>query len=268
MLVVWDFIKNLPWERVVNTIILFAISLIVVKIILELFDLFAKRSKMDELVAKILRIVCKMFLWFIAVIIALSNLGVAVSSLIATLSIVGVAFSLAIQDFLSNVFGGFEIVSNHPFKVGDYVEIAGVAGSVCEVGLFYTKLTTPDKKVVQIPNGKVVTDSIINYSSSPFRRIEFLIATSYDDDVENVRQVLLDLISKHVLVLQDDESRMPVVHVKEFRDSDILYTARAWCNNQDYWTVYFDIMDAIKPTFDKEGITFTYPHVNVHMQND
>jgi small conductance mechanosensitive channel len=170
MSVVWDFIKNLPWERVVNTIILFAISLIVVKIILELFDLFVKRSKMDELVARILRIVCKIFLWFIAVIIALSNLGVAVSSLVATLSIVGVAFSLAIQDFLSNVFGGFEIVSNHPFKVGDYVEVAGVAGSVCEVGLFYTKLTTPDKKVVQIPNGKVVTDSIINYSSSPFRR--------------------------------------------------------------------------------------------------
>ena len=182
----------------------------------------------------------------------------------ATLSIVGVALSLAIQDFLSNVFGGVQIITNHPFKVGDYVDAGGESGTVREVGLFYTKLDTPDKKLVQIPNSKIATESITNYSNAPVRRIEFLIATSYGDDVEKVQSVLLKLINEHPPVLQE-EGKKPVVHVKEFRDNDILYTARAWSANKDYWTVYFDIMDTVKPTFEKNGISFSYPHVNVHV---
>ena len=172
-----------------------------------------------------------------------------------------------VKDFLSNVFGGIQIVSNHPFKVGDYVEVAGTSGSVSEVGLFYTKLSTPDKKLVQIPNSKIANDCIVNYSNSPTRRVEFLVSTAYDNDTEKVRNVLLQLINEHPMVLHE-EGQMPVVHVKEFKDSDILYTARAWCENQNYWTLYFDIMNAIKPTFDKNGVKFTYPHVNVHMLED
>ena len=224
-----------------------------------------KKSKVDELVCKILRIVIKFFLLFIAVIIALSSLGIAVSSLIAALSVIGVAFSLAIQDFLSNVFGGIQIISNHPFKIGDYVEAGGEAGTVREVGLFYTKLDTPDKKLIQIPNSKIANDSIINYSHAERRRLEFLFSVSYDNDVEKVQQTMLGLLCEHSLIIKE-EGVMPGVHVKEFRDSDICYIARAWCENKDYWTVYFDIMDAIKPTFEKNGVAFSYPHVNVHME--
>ena len=144
------------------------------------------------------------------------------------------------------------------------MEAGGAAGSVVEVGLFYTKLDTPDKKLVQIPNGKIANDSIVNYSNSPIRRVEFLVAASYEDDVEKVRSVLLQLIELHPLVLHE-EGKQPVAHVKEFRDNDILYTARAWCENKDYWTVYFDVMDTIKPTFEQNGVSFSYPHVNVHM---
>ena len=262
-----EFLKQLPWQKVVMTIILLATCLIVVKVILKIFDSVIKKSKMDQLVCKILRIVIKAFLLFTVVIIILSSLGISVSSLVAALSVVGVAFSLAIQDFLSNVFGGLQIISNHPFKVGDYVEAGGEAGSVREVGLFYTKLDTPDKKLIQIPNSKIANDSITNYSNAPFRRVEFLVSTSYDDDVEKVRSVLLQMLHDHPLVLQTEEGKTPVAHVKEFRDSDVLYTARAWCENKDYWTVYFDVMDAIKPTFEKNGIAFSYPHVNVHMVN-
>jgi small conductance mechanosensitive channel len=266
MSVIIEFIQSLPLQKILMTLILIVICLFIVKLILKLFDKFLKRSKIDALVYKILRIAIKALLLFIVISIVLSSLGVSVSSLVATLSIVGVALSLAIQDFLSNVFGGFQIISNHPFKVGDYIEAGEEAGSVYEVGLFYTKLTTPDKKLVQIPNSKVANDSIINYSSSPDRRVEFLVAVAYDNDVEKVRDILLEIIKKHPLVIIEPE-RMPVVHVKEFRDNDILYTARAWCQNQDYWTVYFDVMDTIKPTFDTKGITFTYPHINVHMKN-
>ena len=261
---IWNFFKELPWQRVIMTFILAAICLLTVKIILAFFDKFLKKSKMDELVKKILRVFVKAFLLFTAVIIVLSSFGISVSSLVATLSIVGVALSLAIQDFLSNVFGGIQIITNHPFKVGDYVEAGGEGGTVREVGLFYTKLDTPDKKLIQIPNSKIANDSITNYSNSPVRRVEFLIATSYDDDVDKVRAVLLQLINEHPMVLQE-EGKTAVVHVKEFRDSDILYTARAWCANSNYWTVYFDVMNSLKPTFEKNGINFSYPHVNVHM---
>ena len=265
MRAILKFIKKFPVEKAIVTILLAVVCLFAVKLILMLLDRLLKKSKMNDLLCKTLRVVAKIFLLFTTVIIVLSYLGVSVSSLIAALSIVGVAFSLAIEDFLSNVFGGIQIISNHPFKIGDYIEAGGQAGTVREVGLFYTKLDTPDKKLVQIPNSKIANDSIVNYSDAPTRRVEFLIATSYDDEVEKVQSVLLQLINEHPMVLQE-EGKTPVVHVKEFRDSDVLYTARAWCANENYWTIYFDIMDAIKPTFEKNGISFSYPHVNVHMQ--
>ena len=264
MSVIWDFFKDFPVKKTIVVILLFVACLVSIKLILKLLDTFLKKSKMNELVCRILRVIAKVFLWFSAVIIVLSYLGISVSSLVAAISIVGVALSLAIQDFLSNVFGGIQIISNHPFKVGDYVEAGGEAGSVREVGLFYTKLDTPDKKLVQIPNSKIANDSIVNYSQAPVRRVEFLVSTSYNDDVDHVRAVLLQLINEHPLVLQE-EGKTPVAHVKEFRDSDILYTARAWCENKNYWTVYFDIMDSIQPAFAKHGVAFSYPHMNVHM---
>ena len=249
------------------TICLIIGCLIVIKIILSLFDKLVKHSKLDTLVFKILRTALKAVLLFTATIIVLASLGIPVSSLIALLSIIGVALSLAVQDFLSNVFGGIQIITNHPFKIGDYVEAGGQAGTVREVGLFYTKLDTPDKKLVQLPNSKIANDSIVNYSHAPRRRVEFLISVSYDDDTDKVREVLRQLLTEHPLVLKE-ESIMPVVHVNEFRDNDIGYTARAWVENKDYWTVYFDIMNKMKPTLDKNGITFSYPHVNVHMINE
>ena len=260
----WEILKHDYTQKTILTICLAAACLLAIKIIMVLLDKVLDRSKLDALPRKILRIIVRAFLLFTAVIIVLSSLGISVSSLIAAFSIVGVAFSLAIQDFLSNVFGGLQIISNHPFKVGDYIEAGGQAGTVREVGLFYTKLDTPDKKLVQIPNSKIATDSIINYSNAPYRRVEFLISICYDCDVEKVRSVLLSILTEHPMVL-DMDGMKPAVHVKEFRDSDICYTARAWCENKNYWTVYFDIMDNIKPILKKNGVNFSYPHVNVHM---
>ena len=162
MSVVLDYIKQFPIRKTISVIILFVISMFAVKMILFLFDKFTKRSKIEPLVSKILRVVIKVLLLFTVFVIVLSSLGLSVSSLVATLSIVGVAFSLAIQGFLSNVFGGIQIISNKPFKSGDYVEAGGEAGTVREVGLFYTKLETPDKKLIQIPNSQIANDSIIN----------------------------------------------------------------------------------------------------------
>ena len=267
MTAILEYLKQFPVQKAIMVVCLSAACLIAIKIVLLLLDKSLKRTKMDTLACKIVRTLVKAFLWVIAVIIVLASLGISVSSLIAALSIVGVALSLAVQGFLSNVFGGLQLISNHPFKVGDYVEAGGQAGTVREVGLFYTKLDTPDKKLIQIPNGVIANDSIVNYSNAPSRRVEFLVCVSYDSDVDAVRSVLLQMLTEHPLVLAE-EGMTPVVHVKEFRDSDVCFTARAWCENKNYWTVYFDIMDAVKPTLEKNGIHFTYPHMNVHMIQD
>ncbi len=259
-----EFIKNLPLGKIATVAVLIVVCLAAVKIILFLFDKFVKKVNLDALICKILRIAVKILLLFVSLIIVLGSLGISVSSLVAALSVVGVAFSLAIQGFLSNVFGGIQIISNQPFHIGDYVDAGGESGIVREVGLFYTKLDTPDKKLIQIPNSTIANSNITNYSSATNRRVDITVTASYDDDIEKVKFVLLQLVQEHSLVLKGDELD-PVVHVSNYNPNDISYTIRAWSLNDDYWTVYFDIMDSIKPTFDKNGITITYPHVNIHM---
>ncbi len=259
-----EFIKNLPYDKIITAVVLIVVCLAVIKIILFLFDKLVKKVKLNPLICKILRIAVKILLLFVSLIIVLGSFGISVSSLVAALSVVGVAFSLAIQGFLSNVFGGIQIISNQPFHIGDYVDAGGESGIVSEVGLFYTKLDTPDKKLIRIPNSIIANSNITNYSSAANRRVDITVTASYDDDVEKVKAVLLQLVEAHPMVLKGEELD-PVVHVNSYNPNDVSYIIRAWSSNDNYWTVYFDIMDSIKPTFDKNGITITYTHVNVHM---
>jgi small conductance mechanosensitive channel len=259
-----EFIKNFPVGKAVTAVVLAVVCLAVTKILLVLFDKLMKKNKQDLIISKILRIAVKVLLLFISVIIVLGSIGISVSSLIAALSVVGVAFSLAIQGFLSNVFGGIQIISNKPFKIGDYVDAGGESGVVREVGLFYTKLDTFDKKLIQVPNSTIANSNITNYSRAPNRRVDLTVSPSYDDDTEKVKATLMQLLVEHPLVFKDGDFS-PFVHVCSYNENDISYTVRAWCKGGDYWTVYFDLMDNIKPTFDKNGITISYPHINVHM---
>ena len=142
------------------------------------------------------------------------------------------------------------------------MEAAGTSGVVMEVGLFYTKLNSPDNKLIQIPNSAIVGSNIVNYSSESNRRVDISVGVSYDTPAELVKEVAGRLVGEHPLTLA---TPAPQVSVIEYGDSAIKYTIRAWCANDDYWTVYFDLMDGLKPAFDAAGIKMTYPHVNVHM---
>jgi small conductance mechanosensitive channel len=259
-----EMLKSFAFGNVLSAIVLAILCLIVIKLILKIYDKLVERSSIDPIIRNILRIAVKAVLLFMGLIIVLSSLGISVTSLVAALSVVGVAFSLAIQGFLSNVFGGIQIISNKPFSVGDFVDAGGESGVVQEVGLFYTKLHTGDKKLVQIPNSVIANSNIINYSSEPNRRVDITVTASYDDDTEKVKAVLMQLICEHPKTLSG-EGVNPMVRVSGYNANDIAYTVRAWCAGGDYWDVYFDLMDAIKPTFDKNGISMSYPHVNVHM---
>ena len=260
-----ELIKQILFSRYTAALLSLIICLALVKILLAIFDRLTKKTKLDLVVVKLLRTAVKVLLLSLSLIVSLSVLGVPVSSLIATLAVVGVAFSLAVQGFLSNVFGGIQVVSNKPFSVGDYVDAGGESGTVYEVGLFYTKLNTPDKKVIQIPNSTIAASNITNYSSAEHRRVDVSLFLSYDNDVENVRKVLKDLLLSHPLILKED-ALAPVSHASEYRDGGIVFVARAWCKTEDYWTVYFDVMDKLKPTLDANGIRLGLPQVKLHTE--
>ena len=249
-------------EKLFTAVVAAVVCLVVIKILLKLVDRTLRRIHLDGTLKKLIRGGLKGLLLFLGVIVVLGCLDIPVTSLVAVLSVAGLALSLAVQNFLSNVAGGLQLLVSQPFKVGDYVEAGGCSGTVAEIGMFYTKLNSVDNKLVQLPNSTIVSQNILNYSSEESRRVELKVSASYNAATEQVKAVLARLVGEHPLILSEPE---PLIHVNRYGDSAIEYVVRVWCKNEDYWTVYYDLMDRIKPTFDQTGIEMTYPHVNVHM---
>ena len=249
-------------EKLLTAVVAAVVCLIVIKLLLSLLDRTAVRIHMEPQVKRLVRGLVKGLLIFLTVIAVMSCLDIPVTSLVALLSVVGLAFSLALQGFLANMAGGLQIVASKPFRLGDYIEAGGCAGTVAEIGLFYTKLNTVDNKLVQLPNSTIISGNIINYSAEDRRKVELKVTASYDAPPEQVKAVLAQLVGEHPLTLPTPE---PLIHVSAYQDSAIEYIVRVWCATGDYWMVYYDLMDGLKPAFDRAGIEMTYPHLNVHM---
>lgn len=258
----WSSIENITASNIFGAVLSVVISLILIKVLTKALNRFLGRSKLDTSLQALLRNLFKGALWSVAVIVVLGCLGIEVTSLVAVLSVIGLAFSLALQNFLSNVAGGIQLLASHPFAVGDFVDVGVCSGTVEEIGMFYTKVVTPDNKLVQLPNSAIVTANITNFSAQPTRRVELKVSASYDAPTERVTALLAKMAADHPLVLDEPE---PAVHVEQYGGSAVCYVMRVWCANADYWTVYYDLMDGFKPAFDGAGIEMTYPHVNVHM---
>lgn len=260
----WNSIRHITASNIFTAVLVAAACLVVMKVLLKVLDRALGRSRLDPALQKLLRGILKAGLWFVTAIIVLGCLNIEVTSLVAVLSVVGLAFSLALQNFLSNAAGGMQLLASHPFSVGDFVEAGGCSGTVEEMGLFYTKLTTPDNKLVQLPNSTIVAANITNFSQQPTRRVDLAVSASYDAPPEQVIALLARLAAEHPLVLDDPE---PAAHVDGYGDSAVNYVLRVWCANADYWTVYYDLLDGFKPAFDKAGVEMTYPHLNIHMKD-
>lgn len=260
----WNSIRHITASNIFTAVLVAAACLVVMKVLLKVLDRALGRSRLDPSLQKLLRGILKAGLWFVTAIIVLGCLNIEVTSLVAVLSVVGLAFSLALQNFLSNAAGGMQLLASHPFSVGDFVEAGGCSGTVEEMGLFYTKLTTPDNKLVQLPNSTIVAANITNFSQQPTRRVDLTVSASYDAPPEQVIALLARLAAEHPLVLDDPE---PAAHVDGYGDSAVNYVLRVWCANADYWTVYYGLLDGFKPAFDKAGVEMTYPHLNIHMKD-
>ena len=203
-------------------------------------------------------------LYILLIITVAMILGVPVTSFITILASCGVAIGLALQGSLSNFAGGLMILFFKPFKVGDYIEAAGESGTVEEISVVYTVLLTPDNKKITIPNGTLTNSVIENYSSEENRRVDFTFNTGYECDIEKVKELIIGIISEHPATLKTPE---PFVRLSNHGESSLVFTARVWCRNEDYWNVNFDVIEKVKKSFDENNISIPYPQIDVHLNN-
>ncbi|WBW99755.1 mechanosensitive ion channel family protein [Oceanirhabdus sp. W0125-5] len=250
--------------KLILALIALAVGLKLIKFLLKTIKKGLEKSSVDKSLYSFLMSATKITLYVVLVISIASMLGADMTSFIALVGSAGLAVGLALQGSLSNLAGGVLILFLRPFKAGDYIEVAGHSGTVEDVQLFYTILNTPDNKRIFIPNGELANSSSVNYSAHSTRRVDFKFGVGYEDDILKVKKILNKIAENHELVLQDPA---PQVFLSEHGDSSVNFSLRLWCKTEDYWKIYFEIMEIVKLEFDKEGINIPYPQMDVHLIN-
>jgi small conductance mechanosensitive channel len=261
MLKEWfDGIVNFLMNRGLSAVIIMVVGILLGRVIMTVVDKALNKSKLEKAAYSLIRSLLKAVLYILLGLIVASKLGVDVTGIIALASVLSLAVSLAVQDVLANLFGGLTLLYTQPFHSGDYVEIGATGGTVKEIGLSYTKLTTPDNKEISIPNKSVVAAEIVNYTTTGKRRVDFVVTASYDAPVQTV----LASLRQAAQVPTRLEENEPFVAVSNYGDHAIEYILRVWSATDDYWTTKFAINEKIKEIFDANGVEMTYPHLNVH----
>ena len=221
-------------------------------------------QKLDPSVQSFLKSAIKVVLYAAVISSTAIIWGIPTTSFLTIFASAGVAVGLALQGSLSNLAGGIMILVFKPFKIGDYIEGAGAAGTVSDITVMYTKLITVDNKVVVIPNGALTNANVTDYSTLPTRRVDLTISTDYRDDIDKVRKVILDVIMKNEMVKMDPA---PFVRLVKHNESSLDYTVRVWTDTVNYWNVYFDLTEDIKKAFDENGISIPFKQVDVTLKN-
>jgi small conductance mechanosensitive channel len=250
--------------KLILAIVVLLIGLMVIKSLTKGMTKLLNKSGVSESLIPFLRSLSSIGLKLLLFISVLGMVGVEMTSFIAVLGAAGLAVGLALQGTLQNFAGGVIILLFKPYKVGDYIETNGYAGSVKEIQIFTTVMNTPDNKIIIIPNSPIATGSLINYSSQSTRRVDFTFGIGYEDDIEKARKTLLSILDKHEKVFSDPA---PFVRVVELADSSVNFAVRAWAEASDYWDIYSDVIEQVKKDFDKEGISIPYPQKDVHVYN-
>lgn len=251
--------------NVVTAILIFYLGRMVARFVNRGMHSLMQKQQVDKILESF---VCNLVYWTLmafVIIAAIGRLGVQTTSLIAVLGAAGLAVGLALQGSLANFAAGVLIVLFRPYRVGDFVEAAGISGIVVQVQILTTMLRTGDNKMIIVPNGQIMGSIITNYSSNETRRVDLSIGIGYDDDIDKARQTIKAVIDKDERVLDDPEC---LIAVAELADSSVNFTVRPWVKTEDYWGVKFDLTEAIKKQFDKDGISIPYPQQDVHIYND
>lgn len=255
------WVTGITLNMLLPVVVLLVVGVLVIKAILKMIDKTLERSKLEKAAVGLLKSLAKAVLYLLLAMMVADRLGIDVTGVVALASVASLALSLSLQDMLSNLIGGFTLLSKHPFKAGDYVDVAGQSGVVNSIDLAYTKLSTPDNKIISIPNSAVVASQIVNYSTAANRRVDIEVCASYGAAIEDVKAALLKAANVEGALTDP----APFASVLSYDDSAIRYVLRVWCPSEKYWDVFFALNENVKSQFDAAGVEMTFPHLNVHL---
>lgn len=248
--------------KVLAAIIVFIVGRWVAKLLRNFTKRMMTKHQLDPAIVSFVVSLVYLSLLTFVVLASLGQLGIQTTSFIAIIGAAGLAIGLALQGSLANFAAGFLMIIFRPFKVGDYIEGAGVAGTVDAIQIFTTQLKTPDNKMIIIPNAKLTADNITNFSTTGTRRVDLVFGISYTDDIDKAKGILAELLAQDGRVLKSPE---PLIGVLALADSSVNFAVRPWVNSSDYWGVYFDMTEKTKKRFDAEGISIPFPQRDVHI---
>ena len=250
--------------KLATALAIFFIGKFIIRLIVGATSKIMTKQAIDKTLETFICNLIQISLMIVVIIASIGALGVETTSFIAIFGAAGLAVGLALQGSLSNFASGVLIVLFRPYRVGDWIEAASIAGSVEQVQILTTILNTADNKKIIVPNSQIMNSVITNYSANDIRRVDMVIGVSYNDDLEKVRKTLQDLIATDKRILAEPAT---TIAVSELADSSVNFVVRPWVKSTDYWGVMFEMTEAIKKQFDKEGISFPYPQQDVHIYN-
>lgn len=248
-------------KSILLAVVIAVIGRYAIKFINKLVARMLERRNVEPTVQSFLKSFINITLVVLLIITVVGTLGVNTTSLAALLASAGLAVGMALSGNMQNLAGGLILLFFKPYKVGDFIEVQGVSGTVKAIQIFHTILTTPDNKVLFIPNGPLSSGTVMNYSRNETRRVDFTVSVEYGTEVEKVKAVTLELLKSDSRILQDPA---PFIAVKELADSSVDFTLRVWVNVADYWDVFFNTNERIYAEFNKQGIGFPFPQIQVH----
>lgn len=256
-----SFMESSLFKNLCTAVVILVIGVLMIRVLMKLIEASLSRSRLEKAAHSLILSLTRTTMYLLLFLIAASALGIDVSSVVALASVLTLALSLALQNMVSNIIGGFTILYTRPFHSGDFVEIAGQSGTVREINMTYTVLVTFDNRIVSIPNSAVVAAQIVNYTSADCRRVEIDVSASYQTPTQKVLDALVLAGTVDNVLLEP----APAAVITGYGESAIGYNLRIWVKPEDYWDVYYLVMQRIKDTFDQQGIEMTYPHLNVHL---
>ena len=248
-------------KSILLAILIFVVGRYLIKFINKMIGRMMERKKVEPTIQSFLKSFINVLLTILLIITTVSALGVNTTSFAALLASAGVAVGMALSGNLQNLAGGIILLLFKPYKVGDYIEAQGVSGTVKEIQIFHTIILTVDNKQVYVPNGALSSGSVINYSSEALRRVDLTVSVEYGTQVDTVKQALEDIIKADGRILTDPE---PFVALGNLASSSIDFTVRTWVKGADYWPVYFDLTRTVYEEFNRRGISFPFPQIQVH----
>ena len=251
-------------DKLFSTLITLVVGILAVKLVLRLLNRALEKSKLEKAAYSLILSLAKVGLYTLLGLSLAGGLGIDVTGVVAMASVLTLAVSLALQNMLTNILGGFSLLTTHPFHSGDYVDIGGQSGTVTQIDMTYTRLLTADNKMVCIPNSTVLASEVVNYTASGTRRGQIQVGAGYEAPTQKVLDALVLAATVDNALLEP----APFAAVESYGDNAINYLVRFWAKTEDYWDVYFQVNQRIKDVFDEQGIPMTYPHLNVHFDKE